>query len=213
MWTNVDLSPMTSCGCPLRANFTGNGPYISYKKLLQNYKITKLPPYLLRNNELNGQMKCPYLWWDCRDHSGHGLGQWEEALLCNACSHWPSPYPEWSLGYSCVRQLDASGCGPEMGVLNLQNSMKCQSKFWIMCPDEKVWFRIIDVIWKIRRYICLHVVSFVFARIVRCTSPWGVLWGAPHHGNNMRYQTDDEQLPEPMLTKIHDSIWCHYAMR
>ena len=31
------------------------------------------------------------------DHSGYGLGQWEEALLCNAFSHWPSPYPEWSL--------------------------------------------------------------------------------------------------------------------
>ena len=23
--------------------------------------------------------------------------QWEEALLCNAFSHWPSTYPEWSL--------------------------------------------------------------------------------------------------------------------
>ena len=31
------------------------------------------------------------------DHSGCGLGRWEEALLCNAFSHWPSPYLEWSL--------------------------------------------------------------------------------------------------------------------
>ena len=32
-----------------------------------------------------------------RDHSGYGLGQWEEALHSNAFSHWLSPYPEWSL--------------------------------------------------------------------------------------------------------------------
>ena len=48
------------------------------------------------------------------DHSGYGLGQWEEALhwyglsqweealLCNAFSHWPSPYPEWSLWNVCI---------------------------------------------------------------------------------------------------------------
>ena len=28
---------------------------------------------------------------------GYGFGQWEEPLLCNAFSHWPRPYPEWSL--------------------------------------------------------------------------------------------------------------------
>ena len=32
-----------------------------------------------------------------RDHSGHGLGQWEEALHSNASSHWLSTCPEWSL--------------------------------------------------------------------------------------------------------------------
>ena len=32
-----------------------------------------------------------------RDQSGDGLSQWEKALLCNAFSHWRSPYPEWSL--------------------------------------------------------------------------------------------------------------------
>ena len=31
------------------------------------------------------------------DHSGYGLSQWEKALLCNAFSHWPSPYSDWSL--------------------------------------------------------------------------------------------------------------------
>ena len=28
---------------------------------------------------------------------GYGLCQWENALLCNAFSHWQSPYPEWCL--------------------------------------------------------------------------------------------------------------------
>ena len=30
----------------------------------------------------------------CRDHSGNGLSQWKEALLCNVFFNWPSPYPE-----------------------------------------------------------------------------------------------------------------------
>ena len=39
------------------------------------------------------------LFYDChhRDHSGYRLSQWEEPLRCNTCSHWLSPYPEWSL--------------------------------------------------------------------------------------------------------------------
>ena len=52
-----------------------------------------------------GPQLCQQLWWasHCeesimiRDHSGHGLGQWEEALHSNASSHWLSPCPEWSL--------------------------------------------------------------------------------------------------------------------
>ena len=32
-----------------------------------------------------------------RGHSGYGLSQWEQALLCNVFSHWRKPYPEWSL--------------------------------------------------------------------------------------------------------------------
>ena len=34
---------------------------------------------------------------DPRDHSGYGLSQWEEVLLCNTFCHRLSPYPEWSL--------------------------------------------------------------------------------------------------------------------
>ena len=34
-------------------------------------------------------------------HSGYGLSQWEEALLCNASFHWLSPCPEWSLWPQC----------------------------------------------------------------------------------------------------------------
>ena len=32
-----------------------------------------------------------------RVQSGYGLSQWEKALHSNAFSHWPSPYPEWSM--------------------------------------------------------------------------------------------------------------------
>ena len=32
-----------------------------------------------------------------RDHSEHGLNQWEATLHCNAVSHWLIPYLEWSL--------------------------------------------------------------------------------------------------------------------
>ena len=43
-------------------------------------------------------------------HSGYGISQWEEALLCNASSHWLSPYPEWSL--YCVSLPVAGLFGP-----------------------------------------------------------------------------------------------------
>ena len=33
---------------------------------------------------------------EIRDHSGHGLSQWEKVLHNNAFSHWLSPYPELS---------------------------------------------------------------------------------------------------------------------
>ena len=36
--------------------------------------------------------------WVLRNHSSYELSQWEEALICNAFSHWSSSYPEWSLG-------------------------------------------------------------------------------------------------------------------
>ena len=35
-----------------------------------------------------------------RDHFWYGLSQREMTLLCNVISHWPSPYPEWSLSPS-----------------------------------------------------------------------------------------------------------------
>ena len=34
----------------------------------------------------------------------YGLHQWEEALLCNASSHWLSPYPEWSLNNASIQE-------------------------------------------------------------------------------------------------------------
>ena len=41
-----------------------------------------------------------------RHNAGYGFSQWEEALLCNAFSHWPSPYPEWSLAIMPLLGLD-----------------------------------------------------------------------------------------------------------
>ena len=54
-------------------------------------------------------VKCLNGCWcqSCRDHSGYGLSQWEEALLRNTFSHWLSPYPEWSLVWqSSVQPLN-----------------------------------------------------------------------------------------------------------
>ena len=60
-------------------------------------------PILLQQKLWNVLLFC-IVWQDdnfrwIMDHSAYGLGlsQWEEVLLCNAFSHWPSPYPEWSL--------------------------------------------------------------------------------------------------------------------
>ena len=43
-------------------------------------------------------MSCHVTRWQwhliTRYHFRHGFSQWEEALLCNAFSHWPSPYQE-----------------------------------------------------------------------------------------------------------------------
>ena len=38
-----------------------------------------------------------YICYNYRDHSWYELIQCEEALHCNASSHWLSPYQEWSL--------------------------------------------------------------------------------------------------------------------
>ena len=40
-----------------------------------------------------------------KNHSGYGLCQWEKALLCNAFSHWPSPYQEWCCSDALVSLL------------------------------------------------------------------------------------------------------------
>ena len=45
---------------------------------------------LLRTSEIASS-------YNIRDHCGYGLSRWEEALLCNASTHWPSPYPQWSV--------------------------------------------------------------------------------------------------------------------
>ena len=45
-------------------------------------------------------------WHVRRNHSGHGLSQWEKALHNNTSSHWFSPYSEWSLVLLSKTTLD-----------------------------------------------------------------------------------------------------------
>ena len=62
-----------------------------------------------------------------RNQSGYGLSQWEEALLCNASSHWQSPYPVWSLltnplrihNITTTKQSTTKPCGYSMGYTHL----------------------------------------------------------------------------------------------
>ena len=63
-----------------------------------------------------------------RDHSSHGLRKWEEALLCNAFPHCPSPYPEWSL-----ISLSAHVMGPSLfrSKLNLLLYWFIWIKIWL----------------------------------------------------------------------------------
>ena len=68
-----------------------------------SFKKSKTPPAFVKKAFLKanaGSMTDPQKKRKkvSRDHSGYGLGQWETALLYSASSHWPSPYPEWSLG-------------------------------------------------------------------------------------------------------------------
>ena len=55
-----------------------------------------------------------------RDHYGHGLGQWEEALRSNAFSRWPSPYPKWSLHCHFARVMN-----PKLGWSTSQKHNIC----------------------------------------------------------------------------------------
>ena len=57
--------------------------------------LLKIPYTVLHDLDMTVSFKNTYI--IPRNHSGYGLGQWEEALYSNAVSHWPSPYPEWSL--------------------------------------------------------------------------------------------------------------------
>ena len=58
--------------------------------------------YFLEMSDINVWNVCFLTHWGLnklktRNHSGYGLSQWKEALLCNASSHWRIPYPEWYL--------------------------------------------------------------------------------------------------------------------
>ena len=58
--------------------------------------------------------------------SGHGPGQWEEALQCNALSHWPSPYPGWCL--ICEGEItEVMECLP-IYATGMLHAMSCKNK-------------------------------------------------------------------------------------
>ena len=60
-----------------------------YITLISSKVFTKETSYLTH--------KCEFKLWSLvylRDHSGHGLSQWETTLHCNVVSHWLSQYPE-----------------------------------------------------------------------------------------------------------------------
>ena len=75
----------------------------------------------------------PMLCFWSRYHSGYGFSQWEEALLCNASSHWPSPYPEWFkwITTNSLRTIDIT--------TTRQNTTKlCRAskpeRYWVKSP-------------------------------------------------------------------------------
>ena len=55
----------------------------------------------------------------CKDHSGHGLSQWETTLNCNVTSHWLSPCHEWCRWPSDLHgKKICSGINLGMGLAN-----------------------------------------------------------------------------------------------
>ena len=94
---HVRLSiPQTNVQATKIHNVSLSGIFKYWFKLPMRFR-TQYPHPLERalTNLLTFSWGC---WWGFWSHSGYGLSLWEEALLCNAFSHWTSPYPEWSIG-------------------------------------------------------------------------------------------------------------------
>ena len=66
-----------------------------------------------------------------RDHYRYGLGQWEETLLCNVSSHWPSPYSEWSLHNDGIDRRTFAFPYPNAMLRNTMGTMRpCKIQFF-----------------------------------------------------------------------------------
>ena len=70
--------------------------------VLQSYRGTCIVaiPYRFTPN-----IHVPIISTNIKDHTGYGLSQWV-VLLCNIFSHWPNPYPEWSLNINQLSEAN-----------------------------------------------------------------------------------------------------------
>ena len=75
-------------------------PVTGFCKKLKDYMNVNLQ--WMYSEIAKGAGKDPYWHQVYRDHCGYGHSQWEEALLCNAFSHWLSSTQNDSLVYIYV---------------------------------------------------------------------------------------------------------------
>ena len=87
--------------------------------------------------------------YNTRDHSEYGLSQWEEALLCNAFSHWPSPYPEWKKS-------------------KYHRDVKCPC--WSVTPEYQTSHSQIPEIWF--KLVFLYVQDQMYSSVVLCNTSY-----------------------------------------
>ena len=101
-----------------------------------------------------------------RDHSGYGLGQWEETLQCDAFSHCPSPYLEWSMRLCCTANTIAAD------VLAMQGARTSSS---IMLLTQFAHNIIQHQNANVVRFVLLHMDIFLFVTIKYVSLKWKVV--------------------------------------
>ena len=90
---------------------------IQWRKLYsRSYKATKPCHFTKFYFTLKKQISPTVCSWTGHSFQGlfwRGLSQWEEALLCNAVSHWPSPHPDWSPLLAMSQMPQSYEAGPD----------------------------------------------------------------------------------------------------